>query len=143
MPQPRKPSFPQFQASARRLLSGLGSPQFQEEAAQQDTDPQNMQQLAQAIQDPRHQNPIAQQALLSEKQRLEQQQAAMVRQKVQQFPQRLAQSLELQQHTGMPSPSPESFMAKLMLQMQRRAQMPRPQLGGPELGPTAQSNSGF
>lgn len=93
---------------------------FADEARMQDLNPRALLEVDQALADRRHQRPHQQQVLGDERQRLEQIQAMQVRQAAQQFPQRLAQSLELQQHTGMPSPGPEAFMAKLMLMMQRR-----------------------
>ena len=115
-------------ATAMPAMQELNTPQYQDEADRQSTEPYNVQELDSAIADPRHQGPSQKQALLSEKQRIQQMQARQVQQQAQQFPQRLSDSLTLKQHTGMDK-SPESMIVRLMVQMRRRSGMPRPQIG--------------
>lgn len=138
MPQPRRRlNWGQFRRAAQGSLRQLDSPQYKAEALQEDLSPHTWEALQQALADRRHQNPVAQRALMDEKQRLEAVQAQQVAQAAQQFPQRLAAGLDLSQRTGEPplSQTPEAFMAKLMLQMQRRY----PGMGGGG-GPVAQGD---
>lgn len=136
MPKPsRRPSWNQFLRHAQGALGVLDSPGYKAEALQEDLDPRSMQQLEEALQDPRHKGPMQQRVLMDEKERLKGVQAQMVAQRAQSFPQRLGQRINLQARTGEPplTQSPESFMAKLMLMMQRRH----------GVGPTAQGDTGF
>lgn len=104
----------------RANIAELDTPAYQEEARQEDLDPQNLVMLNQEMGRRDRQHPRQQQILVEEKQRLEAVQAQQVQQAAQQFPMRLEQGLDLRSRGEPLTQSPEAFMAKLMLMMQRR-----------------------
>lgn len=102
----------------RSAVAELDSPEYKAEAQQQDMDPRNFQMLDQEMQ--RARSPMQKQVLMGERQRLEQAHAQQLLQAAQQLKPNMEYDLSLQKHVGEQVPTPEAFMAKLMVMIQRR-----------------------
>jgi hypothetical protein len=119
MPSP----FEQFLQHAKLSTQRLDSPSLQDEAHQQDLDPRNFGRIDSEMR--RSSAPTQQEALMNERQRLEKMQLQQLQQASQQFAPRLAQSLDISTHTGMPLEGPAEKLIKLLLMMKKQPmQMP-------------------
>ena len=114
MPSP----FEQFLTHLKLSTGRLNSPAMQAEQQDQDMNPVNIPQIDQELGN--NPNAVQQGALMNERQRLQAVQLKQLQQASQQFAPRLAQSLDIQTHTGMPLEGPAERMVKLMLRMQKR-----------------------
>lgn len=123
-----------------RLLENIGlsanrldSPQMQQEQQQQDMDPQNFGMIDKEL-GRKNLNTTQRDTLMNERQRLEKMQLQQLTQASQQFAPKLAQSLDVEQHTQMPLDGPAQNLVKLILMMRRRAGFPtNPQMRGTEM----------
>jgi hypothetical protein len=103
-----------------KLSSGrLNSPAIQQEQQQQDMDPRNFRQIDRELARPGN-NQVQNDALMNERQRLEKMQLQQITQASQQFAPRLAQSLDISQHTGMPVEGPADKLIKLLLMFKKQ-----------------------
>lgn len=111
--------YNEFVRRVRPSMQELDQPQHREEAAAQDSRPENVEELQRAMVDRRHQSPMQQQVLGDELSRIKKLQTLQLQRGAQAMSQQLEQSLSPAK-TGEPWPSPEATMVRMMLQMQRR-----------------------